>query len=453
MSDQTKTFENLCQFVETHLEKWRVPGLALGVYHQDEMMTAGFGVTSVNHPLPVTDETLFQIGSVTKTFVGTAIMRLIEMDKLSLDATVRSYLPDFSIADTTASSQVTLRHLLTHTAGWVGDVFRDSGSGDDALAQYVTDMATLEQLAPAGTVYSYNNAAFSVLGRIIEVVTEKPFESALQELVLDPLDLQQSYLFPADVMTHRFVVGHYVTDDGTQVAHPWAIERSGTPQGGVVCHIKDLLRYARFHMGDGTDDDGNQVLTAESLAQMQSPQTMIWTDEHWGLSWSVKQIAGERQVSHGGGTNGQICQLVFYPDHGFAIAVLTNANQGGRAVEAIIKRALNQYLGIDVPQPEPQDVSAEDLAAFTGFYSRPFTDLELGMIGGKLIGLITFKQGFPNEDAPLPPAPPPMTMTLCEKDRLLVQDGPYKGATAEVVRREDGTIGWLRVSGRIHVRQ
>ncbi|MCP4418234.1 MAG: beta-lactamase family protein [Chloroflexi bacterium] len=445
-----KKFDDLSQFVEENMTKWDVPGLALGVFYQGETVTAGFGMTNVNHPLPVTDETLFQIGSVTKTFVGTAVMRLVEMGKLELDATVQTYLPQFKVADKTASTQATLRHLLTHTSGWVGDDFHDTGAGDDALAKYVADMAALEQLAPVGTVYSYNNAGFSVLGRIIEKITGKTFETALQELVLQPLGLANSYLTPTDVMTHRFVVGHRTADNRPQVALPWPIERSGNPQGGIACHIKDLLQYARFHLGNGISADGTRLLTADSLTQMQSPQTTIWENEHWGLSWGVKQVAGERQISHGGGTNGQICSLTFFPNHNFAIAVLTNADEGGKATAAITTLALKQYLGLELPEPEPIAATEEELAAFVGHYGRPFMDVELGMLSGKLIGMITPKQGFPNEDAPPLPAPPPLTLALCEKDRLLVLDGAYKGAKAEIVRRVDGSVGWLRIGGRIH---
>ena len=454
MDEQNKArFASLSAFVEKNMTKWGIPGLAIGVLHQGETATAGFGVTNVDHPLPVTDETLFQIGSITKTFVGTAVMRLVEMGKLELDATVRTYLPDFKVADETASSQATIRHLLCHSCGWVGDFFHSTGVGDDALARYVADMATLEQLAPVGTTFSYNNAAFCVLGRIIEKITQKTFEMALQELVLEPLGLANSYLTPGDVMTHRFVVGHCVSDNGPQVARPWPIERSCNPQGGIICNIKDLLCYARFHLGDGKSMDGTRLLTADSLAQMQSPQVMIWEHAHCGLSWGVGQATGERQISHSGGTNGQICLLTCFPEHHFAVAVLTNADNGGLATEAVANRALKQYLGLQVPKPEPIQASAEELAAYTGVYSRPFTDIELGMLGGKLTSLMTFKKGFPNEDAPPTPAPPPMSIGLCEKDRLLVLDGAYKGARAEIVRRQDGSIGWLRVEGRIHVRQ
>ena len=167
---------------------------------------------------------------------------------------MRTYLPDFKVADETAASQATIRHLLTHMGGWAGDLFDDTGAGEDALAKYVGNMADLEQLAPLGTVWSYNNAGFSLAGYVIEVTTGKSYQAALQELVLEPLGLKDSYLDPGDVITHRFSVGHNVTEEGIQVARPWPLPRSLHPAGGITCHVQDLLRYARFHLGDGTTD-------------------------------------------------------------------------------------------------------------------------------------------------------------------------------------------------------
>ncbi len=450
---QANTFENLSRFVEKNLAKWDIPGLAIGVVHKGEMAAAGFGVTNIDHPLPVTDETLFQIGSVTKTYVGTAIMRLVEMGKLDLDATVQTYVPDFKVSDEGATTGATLRHLLTHTCGWVGDYFHGTGDGDDALASYVADMASLEQLAPLGETFSYNNAAFSLLGRVIEVITGKTFEEALDELVLKPLGLESSYLKPTDVMTHRFVVGHQDEGDGQEVARPWPLERSNRPMGAIVCHIKDLLRYARFHLGDGTTEDGTRILSADSLAQMHSPQTTLSGDKHWGLSWEVQDVGGERQVSHGGATNGQIANLVLFPGHDFAIAVVTNSGQGMKTARDVTQEALKHYLDLVLPEPEALDVSEEKLAAYAGFYSRPYCDLELGLLAKKLVGVLTYKQGFPNEDSPPHPSPPPMTLAVCGPDRLLVTDGMYKGVTADVVRRNDGAIAWLRFGYRIHRRK
>jgi CubicO group peptidase (beta-lactamase class C family) len=435
------------------MKKTGVPGVSVGILYKGETATAGFGVTSAEHPLPVTDETLFQIGSITKTFTGTTLMRLVEARQVEMEATVRTYLPDFKVSDEAAAAQVTVRHLLTHMGGWEGDYFHDTGAGDDALARYVADMAGLKQIAPLGSVWSYNNAAFSVAGRIIEVVTGKTYEAALKESVLHPLGLEHSFLDPGDLITHRFVVGHHVGDEGAQVARPWPLPRSAYPAGGLTCDVRDLLRYARFHLGDGRAEGETRLLAAETLAAMHAPQVTVWGKEAWGLSWSVDDSCGTRLVSHGGGTNGQSTLLLLVPDHDFAIAILTNANRGGTVIHKLSQWALKQYLGLEMPDPAPLEASVEDLAAYVGLYSRPTADIELGILGGRLIAQLIFKGHFPTEDSPSPPPLPPTALGLCEKDRLLVLDGEAKGERADILRKPDGSIGWLRSGGRIHARQ
>ena len=453
MSTSSETdWDRLGELVAKVMKEKDVPGVAVGVLHEGEVTVASFGVTNVDHPLPVTYETLFQIGSITKTFTGTAIMRLVEMGKLDLDGRVRTHVPDFKVSDEMAASQATIRHLLTHAGGWVGDFFDDTGAGDDALSKYVGNMADLEQLAPVGTVLSYCNSGFCVAGRAIEAVTNKSYEAALKELVLEPLGLTDSYLDPGEVMTHRFVVGHNASDEGPQVARPWPLPRGVRPAGGIICHLRDLMRYARFHLGDGRFDDDTRLLSPESMSQMQSPQVAIWGSEAWGLSWQVDEIDGVRQISHGGGTVGQVSLLTLIPEHGFVIAVLTNSERGGAVTRPASRWALKEYLGLEIADPTPIEASEEELVPYVGRYERPFAGIELGMLGGKLVGQITHKGGFPTKESPPDPDPPPMSLTLCEKDRLLVLDGPFKDATAEAVRKPDGSIGWLRVGGRIHAR-
>ncbi|MEN8250269.1 MAG: serine hydrolase domain-containing protein [Bacteroidota bacterium] len=446
-------FESLNRFIKQNFDKWNIPGMAIGVLHQGEMTTAGFGVTNINHQLPITDDTLFQIGSITKTYVGTAIMRLVELGKLNLDSTIQTYLPDFKVADETTSAKATIRHLLTHTSCFVGDIFRDTGSGDNALANYVATLVNSEQLAPLGTSFSYNNAGFSILGLIIEKVTGKTFEAALGELVFDPLGLENTYLRPTDVMAHRFVVGHHKGKNGLEIALPWQIERSGYPQGGIISNIKDVLRYADFHISNGTIVDGPRLLSENSFEQMHSPLTFVRDNEYWGLSWNVKQVDGLRQISHGGATNGQICLLTLFPEHQFAIAVLTNAQNGDSIIEEITGYALKNYLGVVIPEPEQIKASEEELAAYTGYYERQYMDVELYMQSGKLMCKMIIKQGFPNEETPPEPSPPPMTIALCKKDCFIVLDGEYKGSKVDIIRRSDGAIGWLRLGARIHPRK
>ncbi len=190
-------FKLLDQQVQAAMERLGVPGVSIGLVYGDKEYVAGYGVTSVENPLPVTPDTFFQIGSTTKTMTATAIMRLVDLGQLELDAPVRRYIPDLTLKDENVAANVTVKHLLTHTAGWTGDYFQDTGTGDDALEKYVTKMAEAAQLSPLGELWSYNNAAFNLAGRVIEAVTGKSYETSLKELLLDPLGMTHSFFFAA----------------------------------------------------------------------------------------------------------------------------------------------------------------------------------------------------------------------------------------------------------------
>jgi CubicO group peptidase (beta-lactamase class C family) len=456
MSEHCQTrFEELCAFVQERMKAAGVPGVSIGILQGEEMHTAGFGITHAEQPVPVTDETLFQIGSITKTATCLVLMRLVEQGELDLRAPVQTYLPEFRVADEAVSAQVTTWHLLTHMSGWDGDLFEDTGSGDDALPRYMAKMADLEQLAPLGTVWSYNNAGFSLAGYIIEQITGLPYEKAMQNLVLEPLGLKRCFFVPGDVITHRFVVGHQVEEGHPVVLRPWPLPRAAYPAGGLVCDVKSLLAYAQFQMGDGSTGVGEewvQVVKQETMDQMHRPQASIWGDEaQIGLAWFIDQVQGVRQLSHGGGTTGQISLLAMYPEHRLALAVLTNADEGSAVTDAARRWVMEHYLEVREPKPEPIESKEEELAAAVGFYTRPFADVEIGLLCGRLVGQVIYKRGFPSREVPPPPPPPPSALALCEKDRLLVIGGPGEGGRVDIIRKPDGSIGWLRM-GRIYRR-
>lgn len=436
--------------IRESMDRLHVPGVALGLMVDGKDHVAAFGVTNVNHPAPVETDTLFQIGSTTKTITATTIMRLVESGQVELDVPVRTYLPDLRLHDEGVAAAVTVRHLLTHTAGWVGDYFADTGRGDDALATVVVQMADLPQLTPLGTVWSYNNAAFYLAGRVIEAVTGKPYEAAARELVLEPLGLKHSFFFPEEAMVHSFAVGHNVVDDVAQVATPWALARTANPAGGLASSAGDQLRYARFHMGDGTAEDGTRVLSPESMALMQTPMASAGVDRKVGLSWFLREIEGVRIVEHGGGTNGQVSEFMFAPERNFALTLLTNANRGGELALSPVKWALKQYLGIAETEPVPEFRSDQELAAYAGRYTSSVTALDLTMQEGALVVAMS-QHDFP-ADTP-PPVPPPFRMAVCGTDRVVALDGPMEGTTAEFLRDNDGAIEWLRMGGRIHRRE
>src|SRR5439155_22509118 len=157
---------------------------------------------------PATRDELFQIGSVSKVWTATIVMQLVDEGKLDLDEPVVTYLPEFKVADADVTAQVTTRHLLAHNSGIDGDLFLDTGRGDDCLEKYVAAMATLRQNHPLGATMSYCNSGYIVLGRMIEVLTETTWDVAMKERVFAPLGLTTAGTLPEEALLHAAAAGH-----------------------------------------------------------------------------------------------------------------------------------------------------------------------------------------------------------------------------------------------------
>src|SRR6201989_2084991 len=169
-----------------------VPGAALGIWSDGQEVLAAHGVLSAATQVPVTTDSVVQVGSITKIWTATMILQLVDGGLLSLDTTVSAVLPDARLGTADVGDQVTMRHLLTHTSGIDGDVFTDTGRGDDCLEKYVAQLGEAAQNHPLGATWSYCNSGFSLLGRLIEVVTGLTWDQAMKERLFAPLAVTQT---------------------------------------------------------------------------------------------------------------------------------------------------------------------------------------------------------------------------------------------------------------------
>lgn len=430
--------------------------MAVGVLHGDEERYAFHGITSVENPLPVDEGTLFQFGSTGKTFTSVALLRLVEAGTVDLDAPVRTYVPELKLRDAQVAERVTVLQLLNHTAGWDGDCFTDTGDGDDALARYVERMADLEQISPPGTIVSYNNAALALAGRIIEKATGKPYETALRELVLDPVGLAMTFFFPNDVMTRRFAVGHRREEDGTiRVLRPWTMARSGNAMGGMAASAPDQVRWAKFHLDHGRTADGTQVLRADLVDRMQeatveSPGSDL--SDAVGISWLLSEVGGAKVVAHGGSTLGQYSGFAMVPEHRFAIVSMTNQEPNGPLFNRRIREwAFETFLGLTEADPAPEPSSPEALAAYAGTYRSVAAILTVSVDGDHLR-----LDGEPTpafiaelgDDVDYREPPIPLAMLAGPGDRYVVPSGPYQGAKGFFTRDAAGRVTGIHDHGR-----
>lgn len=450
---KSEVSKGLGPVVKAAMKKYEVPGVSVGILHGDEEFSFGYGVTNIEFGLPVDPDTLFQIGSTTKTYTGTVIMHLVDAGKVNLDAKVTEYLPKFKVPDAKVGSKVTVRHLLTHTAGWRGDVFPQTGRGDDAIKKAVKELAKdAEQLTPLGKVWSYNNAGFYILGLIIEKVTRKRYEDVVEEVIFKPLGMENSFWWPEEIIAHKHALGHNHTKDGLKVARRWGLMRAANPAGGIASTAPNQLKFARLHLGDGTAPDGTSILSPASVKEMQQPQAEAGSiASHVGLTWLLDELGGARVVKHGGSVNGHMSGFYMLPDHQFAITILTNGDKG-HAIETPIQNwAAEFFCGVKPKKPKTLKLKPSELEEYAiGVKMGQFATIKFRPVGGGLTGEVEvpdeIREKYPDALSMLPP---PFKLAFVGEDRVVGRTEPYLGARGEFVRGPKGDIQWFRWGGRI----
>ncbi|MER5258907.1 serine hydrolase domain-containing protein [Streptomyces sp. NPDC002855] len=361
----------------------QVPGAAVAVSVGDAVIDAAAGVLSKDTGVEATPDSLFQIGSITKVWTTTLAMQLVDEGKLDLDAPVRDHLPDFKLADDEAAARITVRQLMCHVAGFEGDFFTDTGRGDDCLEKFVATLGDTPQLFTPGERFSYNNAAYCVLGRIVEVLREKPYDACLREHLFAPLGLTHAATGPYEAILHRAAVGHIraTPDAEPRPAQVWALARSNAAAGAMLAmRPRDLLTFARMHLADGLGPDGGRVLGADSAHAMRRRQADVpplgLMGDSWGLGWEIFDFPGGTVVGHDGGTIGQSAFLRVVPGHDVAVAVLTNGGDPLALYAEIVGRVLHDLAGIELPAlpvPDPQTPRV-DASRYVGTYASSAAD-------------------------------------------------------------------------------
>src|SRR6478609_10082416 len=238
---QAELEKKLAELIDRH----NVPGAQLAVIDGDTLTEVGAGVLSIRTGCPVSTDALFLPGSIGKLYTATLVLMLADKGLVDLDRPVKAYLPDFEVRDAHARDTVTVRDLLRHTSGFDGDVFIDTGRGDDALPRYLEEIRDLPQIADPGAIWSYSNSGYSILGRLVEVVADTVFETALRERLLTPLGLEHSVVFPEDAIPHPNSVGHVPDPENPEslvVSNPWGLYRSCGPMGAsLVASAGDVI--------------------------------------------------------------------------------------------------------------------------------------------------------------------------------------------------------------------
>ncbi|MBB4685773.1 serine hydrolase domain-containing protein [Amycolatopsis jiangsuensis] len=377
------------------LERHGVPAAAIAVVAGDEVAEVAAGVLNTGTGVSATTDSVFQIGSITKVWTATLVLQLVDEGRVELDAPVRRYLPDLRLGDEAAAAAITVRQLLSHTGGFEGDIFTDTGPGDDCVEKYVATLSDVAQLFDPGELFSYNNAGYVVLGRIVEVLREKPYDECLRDQLATPLGLTHFATGASDAIRFRAALGHIAPEPGADLvpAPMWSLMRSNGPAGSVLSMTaRDLTTFARMHLAGGTWN-GHEVLSAKSVAAMPQRQVTVpplgIMGDGWGLGWELFDAAGGPVYGHDGNTIGQAAFLRLAPEQGVVVALLTNGGDAMSLYAEIVPALLRDLAGVEVelPPKPPAEPEPFEAARYLGTYSSTLADLVVSQDDGGRVWL------------------------------------------------------------------
>lgn len=374
--------------LDTIAKQAGVVGAVLGILRlnddgPDEMVRVATGRLNANTGRDTTVDSLFQIGSDSKSWTATVIMQLVDEGKISLDQKVKDILPGFKLSTPDLTDNITVLNLLNHTSGLDGDVFVDTGRGDDNLEKYMTVLETAVQIYPVGATWSYCNSGFSILGRVIEVVTGQVWDAAMKQRLFTPLGLSHTVTLPEEALLFDTAVGHVVGLPNPQVAPVWGLQRNAGPAGLITASVADLLTFGRLHLMNGQTADGQQIIKTETAEQMHAfsadcPEKYLLGDS-WGLGFTRFDWNGARLYGHDGNTLGQAAFLRMYPAGKLVVGLLTNDSSAHLLYQRLYGEIFAELCGVTIqPMLDLPDIPpALDITDWVGSYERAGALIEI----------------------------------------------------------------------------
>lgn len=312
-------FKAIDEYMTARMWAARIPGLTLAIVKDDQIIyLKGYGRADPAGR-PVTPQTSFIIGSVTKSFTALAVMQLVEAGQVELDAPVQRYIPWFRVADPKASAQITVRQLLNQTSGLPNltetQLWNDQDEG--GLERSVRVLQTAELNRPVGT-FGYSNANYDTLGLIVQAVSGQSYEEYVRQHIFAPLDMQHSFVSQDEAMRHGMAQGHRWWF-GIPVPVTLPYHRAELPAGFVISSAEDMAHFLIAQMNGGRYRDVS-VLSPAGVALMQTepvPHT-------YGMGWESIQINGRTLINHDGGWANFQASVFFDPEARVGVFVAAN---------------------------------------------------------------------------------------------------------------------------------
>lgn len=341
-------------FVNGALKAWSVPGVAMAVVKDGEVVLAqGWGLRDVEKNLPVTPRTLFAIGSSSKAFTTAVMASLADEGRMDWDTPVQTYLPAFRLQDEYASTHITPRDLVTHLSGmprhdnvWYNNL---TLTRDEAVAR----LAYLPPNKSFRQQWQYNNLMFMAAGSVVEHISGKSWEANVRERLFSPLRMVRSNFSVKDSQKDPDHAEPYQEKKDVLLHRPFRDITTAGPAGSINSSAEEMARWVLLHLQGGTVD-GTRILSAGALSELHTPRAVMPapSDEPavplmtYAPGWMVDVYRGHRRIHHGGNIDGFSAQVQFFPDAGLGLVVLANKNAVNRFIGVLANTLSDRTLGL-----------------------------------------------------------------------------------------------------------
>jgi len=431
--------------MRAEMARARTPGAQLAVVENGRLVyTKGYGVADVESGRPVTDRTLFQIGSIAKTVTAALITQLAVEGTLDLQAPISRYVPELAGRRVGA---VTMHQLLTHTAGWA-NFASPFGAHDDArLGEVFRAVTDTMMMTDPGRVYSYSNSGVAMAGYVAERVARRPFADLRDSVVLRRLGMPRATSRPLVAMTYDFSLGHMAGPDGAAaVVRPTPDNGVDRPAGFLYASAAELARLAVALM-DGGMLDGQRVLPAEAVRAMTTGHVSIpdRQTERGGYGMDVDVVGGRRVWIANGSVVGMFASMRMWPDQKLAVLVFANRAMPEMPRPAV-ERVAHIVAGIAPPPPRPtytaeREPTAAERAQLAGTYGVGPSTFEVAEANGAL-ELRMGRTGLTY----------PVRLTSAG-DRIVIPRPRAGDLVYLILRDPDGQVRFLYSGGRAFAKQ
>lgn len=361
----------------TVLEKSKAAGFAIAIVKGDKMVYAkGFGYRDLENKLPVTTNTVFPIGSVTKAFTASLIGILEDQGKVNLNESPRTYIPELQFFNSEMNAQITLKDLMTHGTGLPRHDATWKFFTPESKDELITRIKFLEPVAPVRSKWRYNNLMYMLQGAIVERLTEKSWGQNIDQSLFKPLEMTNSNTTINALKNNNQAAIGYVIEDGINTKIDYFDLTAIEPAGAINSSVTDMSKWMITWLNNGKYNDkqilpstyikaatGSQMVVTGKLPKKSDTGTFM---NNYGYGWFAKAYKGHYRADHGGGIDGFTADVSLFPADDLGIVILTNQNRS--ALPQVLRNIVVDIL-LDTPE-------TEDWMAFLEKYAQQQTKVQ-----------------------------------------------------------------------------